>query len=246
VRDVCSCLQAGIKRRVVVLGQPAWKAEALNETIRTETDALDELEEPQVEHLEEPLAPIGQERAFLVGVQVKSSRARSSNFSGARHIRCQLACGHSAGAAAVRKGLMHLAGVQLCKHCSANAWLTARCHLTIMHHEQPSVLQCTSRSLSSASLPRRQACSSSARRSSCSTPPAPLRTSSEIKAAVQALGAETVIFDDELSPGQQRHLEKALGDKVRIADRTALILDIFDQRARSSEGRLQVRPYRTL
>jgi GTP-binding protein HflX len=62
----------------------------------------------------------------------------------------------------------------------------------------------------------------------------------EIVAAVRALDAETVIFDDELSPGQQRNIEKALGDGIRVADRTALILDIFDQRAGSKEGRLQV------
>ena len=62
----------------------------------------------------------------------------------------------------------------------------------------------------------------------------------EIAAAVHALDIDTVIFDDELSPGQQRNLEKALGEAVRLADRTALILDIFQQRAQSREGRLQV------
>jgi GTP-binding protein HflX len=48
----------------------------------------------------------------------------------------------------------------------------------------------------------------------------------------------TVIFDDELSPSQQRNLEKALD--VKVLDRTALILDIFAQHARTREGRLQV------
>jgi|CXWL01.1.fsa_nt_gi GTP-binding protein HflX len=47
-----------------------------------------------------------------------------------------------------------------------------------------------------------------------------------------------VIFDDELSPSQQQHLEKALD--VKVLDRTALILDIFAMRARTKEGRLQV------
>ena len=47
-----------------------------------------------------------------------------------------------------------------------------------------------------------------------------------------------VIFDDELSPSQQRNLEKALD--VKVLDRTALILDIFAVRARTREGRLQV------
>jgi GTP-binding protein HflX len=48
----------------------------------------------------------------------------------------------------------------------------------------------------------------------------------------------TVIFDDELSPSQQRNLEKELD--VKVLDRTALILDIFAQHARTREGRLQV------
>jgi len=49
---------------------------------------------------------------------------------------------------------------------------------------------------------------------------------------------DVVIFDDELSPRQQRNLEEVLG--VKIIDRTALILDIFAERARTREGRLQV------
>jgi GTP-binding protein HflX len=52
------------------------------------------------------------------------------------------------------------------------------------------------------------------------------------------LGYSTVIFDDELSPSQQRNLEEAL--KVKILDRTALILDIFAQHAHTREGALQV------
>ncbi|HEV2123691.1 MAG TPA: GTPase HflX, partial [Chloroflexota bacterium] len=50
--------------------------------------------------------------------------------------------------------------------------------------------------------------------------------------------ADLVIFDEELTPSQQRNLENAL--KVKIVDRTALILDIFAQRARTREGQLQV------
>jgi GTP-binding protein HflX len=60
----------------------------------------------------------------------------------------------------------------------------------------------------------------------------------EIVEAIRQLGANVVIFDDELSPSQQRNLEKALG--VKVIDRTALILDIFATRARTREGRLQV------
>jgi len=52
------------------------------------------------------------------------------------------------------------------------------------------------------------------------------------------VGYDMVIFDDELSPTQQRNLEQALG--VKVIDRTALILDIFAKRARTHEGRLQV------
>ena len=60
----------------------------------------------------------------------------------------------------------------------------------------------------------------------------------EIKTLVQLHGAECVIFDQALSPAQQRNLERALG--VAVADRTALILEIFAQRAQSHEGKLQV------
>jgi GTP-binding protein HflX len=49
---------------------------------------------------------------------------------------------------------------------------------------------------------------------------------------------DTVIFDDELSPRQQRNLEEALG--VKVVDRTALILHIFARKARTHEGKLQV------
>ncbi|KFK27333.1 hypothetical protein AALP_AA8G369300 [Arabis alpina] len=62
----------------------------------------------------------------------------------------------------------------------------------------------------------------------------------EIKSAINALDVETVIFDDELSPGQLRNLEKAFGGDVRVCDRTALILDIFNQRAATHEAALQV------
>ncbi|XP_027332992.1 uncharacterized protein LOC113847883 isoform X2 [Abrus precatorius] len=63
---------------------------------------------------------------------------------------------------------------------------------------------------------------------------------SEIKSAIHALGVETVIFDDELSAGQLRNLEKSFGGDVRVCDRTALILDIFNQRAATHEASLQV------
>ena len=54
-------------------------------------------------------------------------------------------------------------------------------------------------------------------------------------------GAGVIIFDEELSPGQQRELEKAVhNDDVKVLDRTALILDIFAQHAHTREGALQV------
>ena len=54
-------------------------------------------------------------------------------------------------------------------------------------------------------------------------------------------GAQVVIFDDELSPAQHRELERAIGNQeVKVLDRTALILDIFAQHARTREGALQV------
>lgn len=60
----------------------------------------------------------------------------------------------------------------------------------------------------------------------------------EISMLLQELDANLVILDDEITPSQQHNLEELLG--VKILDRTALILDIFTQRARSSEGKLQV------
>jgi GTPase len=60
----------------------------------------------------------------------------------------------------------------------------------------------------------------------------------EIKMLGQQLGATEVLFDQSLSPGQQRNLERALD--MPVNDRTYLILEIFAQRARSHEGKLQV------
>jgi GTP-binding protein HflX len=60
----------------------------------------------------------------------------------------------------------------------------------------------------------------------------------ELKAQRPEFDYSLVVFDDELSPTQQRNLEDALG--VKVLDRTALILDIFARRARTREGRLQV------
>lgn len=60
----------------------------------------------------------------------------------------------------------------------------------------------------------------------------------EIRALVEAEEADMVIFDNSLSPSQQRVLTEELG--VQVLDRSALILDIFAQRARTREGRLQV------
>jgi len=60
----------------------------------------------------------------------------------------------------------------------------------------------------------------------------------EVRTLAQAGGATVAVFDDELSPAQQRNLDKRLG--VRVIDRTQLILDIFAQRATSQAGKLQV------
>ena len=60
----------------------------------------------------------------------------------------------------------------------------------------------------------------------------------EIKLLVQTHQAHTVLFDQAISPAQQRNLERVL--EVPVADRTALILEIFAQRAQSHEGKLQV------
>ena len=60
----------------------------------------------------------------------------------------------------------------------------------------------------------------------------------EVAAEVAAQHADLVVFNHELSPAQERNLERVL--KCRVIDRTSLILDIFAQRAQSAEGKLQV------
>jgi len=60
----------------------------------------------------------------------------------------------------------------------------------------------------------------------------------EIKLLAEQTGAQEILFDQSLSPGQQRNLERHLG--LPVNDRTFLILEIFAQRARSHEGKLQV------
>ncbi|MFO7679869.1 MAG: GTPase HflX [Chloroflexota bacterium] len=62
----------------------------------------------------------------------------------------------------------------------------------------------------------------------------------EIKMLVEELDVNVVIFDDELTPRHQRELEKIFGEKVKVIDRAALILDIFALHAHTSEGKLQV------
>jgi GTP-binding protein HflX len=61
---------------------------------------------------------------------------------------------------------------------------------------------------------------------------------SELRAEVAAADADLVVFDNELSPAQERNLSRALG--VRVLDRTALILDIFALHAHTREGKVQV------
>ncbi|WP_322290254.1 GTPase HflX [Paratractidigestivibacter sp.] len=62
----------------------------------------------------------------------------------------------------------------------------------------------------------------------------------ELVSYVRNLDVDVVIFDDELTPSQQANLERAVGEPVKIIDRTALILDIFGEHAKTREGRLQV------
>jgi GTP-binding protein HflX len=62
----------------------------------------------------------------------------------------------------------------------------------------------------------------------------------EIRSLAEEVKAEVILFDNELSPRHLRELEAIFGDRIRILDRTALILDIFAQHARTNEGALQV------
>ena len=62
----------------------------------------------------------------------------------------------------------------------------------------------------------------------------------EVAAAATEHGARLVVFDDDLSPAQARHLEEALPDGVKVLDRAGVILDIFALRARTREAQTQV------
>jgi GTP-binding protein HflX len=62
----------------------------------------------------------------------------------------------------------------------------------------------------------------------------------ELKLLAEELDADTILFDDELSPRHQRELEKEFNNQIKVLDRTALILDIFAQHADTREGMLQV------
>ena len=90
---------------------------------------------------------------------------------------------------------------------------------------RPPARRCSTAWSSAAAGPTPPPSSAPARSTSCATP-------------CSATGADTVICDGELSPGQLRQLEEKL--KVKVIDRTALILDIFAQHARSREGKAQV------
>lgn len=63
----------------------------------------------------------------------------------------------------------------------------------------------------------------------------------EVALLTRELGADVIIFDDELTPSQQSNLERLVDKNIKVIDRTALILDIFALHATSREGRLQVR-----
>ncbi|NQU12125.1 GTPase HflX, partial [bacterium] len=62
----------------------------------------------------------------------------------------------------------------------------------------------------------------------------------EIAGRCRAEAINTVIFDDDLGPAQGRNLGEVFGPQVKVLDRTELILDIFAQRARTREGKIQV------
>ncbi len=62
----------------------------------------------------------------------------------------------------------------------------------------------------------------------------------ELKELAESLEADVIVFDNELTPSQQSNLERLVGLKYKIIDRTALILDIFGLHAKTHEGKLQV------
>lgn len=62
----------------------------------------------------------------------------------------------------------------------------------------------------------------------------------EVRTLAEEVKADVILFDNELSPRHLRELELEFNDRIRIIDRTALILDIFAQHANTNEGALQV------
>lgn len=62
----------------------------------------------------------------------------------------------------------------------------------------------------------------------------------ELCSMAHRLSIDVIVFDDDLTPSQQTNLERAVGEPIKIIDRTALILDIFGLHAQTREGRLQV------
>lgn len=63
---------------------------------------------------------------------------------------------------------------------------------------------------------------------------------SEIKSVASALNVDLVVFNDELSPAQLKNIKKSLGEEIEVFDRTMLILDLFERRAKTKEASLQV------
>ena len=63
---------------------------------------------------------------------------------------------------------------------------------------------------------------------------------SEIKAVASALNVNLIVFNDELSPAQLKNIQKIMGEDLEIFDRTMLILDLFERRAKTKEAALQV------
>ena len=63
---------------------------------------------------------------------------------------------------------------------------------------------------------------------------------SEIKAVASALNVDLIVFNDELSPAQLKNIQKVMGEDLEIFDRTMLILDLFERRAKTKEAALQV------
>ena len=155
----------------------------------------------------------GTERAFLVGLDVRSRRARGA-------VTAQAAAARDASASAKRSGVAKPEGKSNIPEFDADESLA----------ELRTLAESAGATIAGQILQRRER-----------PDPATLIGAGkleEVAGAAASVNADVLLFDHDLTPSQQRNIEKIV--QVRVIDRTQLILDIFARHARTREGQLQV------